>query len=262
MTTVQTNRRRLVVNELHLVRGRYEIDFDDFETLIIKNRVKLFLLCSPHNPVGRVWTREELRRMGAICLKHGVYILADEIHSDFVYSGYHHIVFADLDAALADRTITCTAPTKTFNLAGLQVANTFVADKKLRAKFKEECDMNGYNMLNTAGLVATEAAYTHGQSWRDALVAYLEDNVSYLRGALQGKRIELIQPEGTYLMWLDCRQLGLSDPQLDAFFTDQAKLWLHKGWTFGKCGSGFMRMNIACPRETLRQAMRNLEGVL
>jgi len=262
MDVVNINNRRLVINELRLQGGRYEVDFDDFEKKIKANKVKLFILCSPHNPVGRVWTREELARMGEICLKYDVTVASDEIHSDFVYSGFHHTVFADAFPALREKTIICTAPSKTFNLAGLQTANIFIEDSKLRDAFTREIQRTGYGQLNAMGLAATKAAYLHGQAWRDEMVAYLEDSVSYAEKTLAQTDIKLIKPEGTYLLWMDCRALGMDDDDLVEFLTEEANLWLHAGITFGESGSGFMRMNIACPREILQQAMSSLTSAL
>ena len=263
MDVVNVNNRRLVVNELQLRGGRYEIDFEDFEEKIRANGVKLFILCSPHNPVGRVWTREELARMGEICLKYGVTVASDEIHADFVYSGFRHTVFADAaPPALRDKIIVCTAPSKTFNLAGLQTANIFIENGKLRDAFSREILRTGYGQLNAMGLAATKAAYTHGQAWRDEMVAYLEESVNYVEETLAGTKIKLIRPEGTYLLWMDCRALGMDDDDLAEFFTEEASLWLHAGVTFGESGSGFMRMNIACPRSVLERAMGNVRRAL
>lgn len=257
---IKANGRKLIVNELQLTNGRYEIDFEDFEKCIKNNDVKLFILCSPHNPVGRVWREDELRRIGEICEKYDVYIVVDEIHSDFVYAGNVHTVFTKACPAMADKTIICTSPTKTFNLAGLQVANIFIQDKKLRDRFREENSRTGFSMLNAMGIVATQAAYQYGQQWRDGLVAYLEQNVKYIEKKLNALDcgIKLIRPEGTYLLWLDCRELQLSDRQLADFFANKAKLWLHTGRTFGLGGSGFMRMNVACPKSTIENAMKNI----
>ncbi|HCC34766.1 MAG TPA: aminotransferase [Ruminococcaceae bacterium] len=261
MEIICSNNRRIIVNELRFDGRKYKIDFEDFEEKIKKNHIKLFVLCSPHNPVGRVWTKNELSRIGEICLKHGAYVISDEIHSDFVFSGHRHTVFADVSSALANITITCTSPMKTFNLAGLQTANIFISNTKLRSVFLKEYRKTGYLLLNTAGLAATKTAYMYGQDWRDELIAYLEGNIAYLQKSLAETDgiIELIQPEGTYLMWLDCRKLMLSDAELNSFFIKKARLKLHKGVTFGKSGSGFMRMNIACPRKTLEQAVGSLK---
>lgn len=259
---VTANKRNLVVSQLQLSGGRYEIDFDDLEKKITDNSVKLFLLCSPHNPVGRVWTKEELLEIGRICLKHNVLIVSDEIHSDFIYKGSVHIPIASLSDELADRTITCTAPSKTFNLAGLQAANIFVKNPVLREKLQKACAATGYSNLNTIAIAATKAAYKYGEPWLNALLEYLQNNISLLHNSLSDSKISLINPEGTYLMWLDCRALNLTDRELKNFFIDEAGLWLHNGSTFGAGGSGFMRMNIACPQVILKEAILRLNNAL
>lgn len=262
-TIILENKRQLVVSELRLADGRYEFDFEDIERKIIKNSVKLFLLCSPHNPVGRVWSKNELLEIGRICIKHGVYIVSDEIHSDFIYNGYRHIPIASISEELSVRTITCTSPTKTFNLAGLQVANIIVSDDMLRHKIRKACLTTGYGHLNTMAIVATKAAYQQGENWLNGLLAYLHENATVLRDAfLKHSDISLIQPEGTYLMWLDCRKLGLTDHELETLFWRKAGVWLHSGITFGEGGNGFMRMNIACPRSILLKAIQRIEQSL
>lgn len=256
-TIVKANDRRLVVSELTLKNGHYEIDFDDFEKRITQNRVKLFLLCSPHNPVGRVWTKEELLEIGRICLKHDVIIVSDEIHSDFVYPGYRHIPIASLSDALAERCITCTSPTKTFNLAGLQAANIVIPNDKLRRKVYKAGLATGYSRPNTMAVEATKAAYLGGEEWLDALRSYLWENISLVDTFCKesGGKISLIRPEGTYLLWLDCRSLGLTSDELEQLFLRKAKVRLHNGAIFGAGGSGFMRMNVACPRSVLKEAL-------
>lgn len=256
-TIVKANDRRLVVSELTLKNGHYEIDFDEFEKRITQNRVKLFLLCSPHNPVGRVWTKEELLEIGRICLKHDVIIVSDEIHSDFVYPGYRHIPIASLSDALAERCITCTSPTKTFNLAGLQAANIVIPNDKLRRKVYKAGLATGYSRPNTMAVEATKAAYLGGEEWLDALRSYLWENISLVETFCKesGGKISLIRPEGTYLLWLDCRSLGLTSDELEQLFLRKAKVRLHNGAIFGAGGSGFMRMNVACPRSVLKEAL-------
>lgn len=263
-SSVQANERTLVVNELVNTDGRYCIDFDDFERKISENNVKLFILCSPHNPVGRVWTREELIRMGDICLTHGVTVISDEIHADFVYPGHSHTVFAALKPAFAKNSITCTAPSKTFNLAGLQISNIFIQDEKIRLAFRKELDVTGYSQVNIMGLVACKAAYRDGRNWLEQLNRYLYDNLCLLRRFLQERipEVKLVEPEGTYLAWLDFRQLGLSDTELDALMLHKAHLWLDDGIMFGAGGSGFQRVNIACPSTILEQALLQLEGAV
>ncbi|MGB2579666.1 bifunctional pyridoxal-dependent enzyme [Elusimicrobium simillimum] len=214
----------------------------------------------PHNPVGRVWTKEELSNIANICAKHNVMIVSDEIHCDLTMPGVTHTPIASLENA-ADNTITLTAPTKTFNLAGLQNSNTIIKNPVLRKALKEQCEGTGYHMINTMGYVAAEAAYTHGAQWLDRLRDYLKTNVDFLDKSLKELNcgVSLIQPEATYLMWLDCRALKLNDKELEDFFTNKAKIWLNTGVSFGNGGAGFMRMNIACPRATLAKAMANLK---
>ncbi len=259
--SILKNERILVNNALVYSNGTYSIDFHDFEEKIIQNGVKLFILCSPHNPVGRVWTKEELVRMGDICVKHNVYVVSDEIHADFVYEGYSHFVFAGLKPEYLDRTITCTAPSKSFNLAGLQVSNIFIANKDTRNKLKEEITKSGYSQLNTMGLVACRAAYEHGRKWLDELKDYLAGNLEYTRNFLTENlpQIKLVEPQGTYLIWLDFTELGLNDKQLDELLVNKAKLWLDGGSMFGAEGTGFERINIACPRSVLGTALKRLE---
>ena len=259
--SILLNDRKLVVNELLYQDGSYTIDFEDFENTIRENNVKLFLLCSPHNPVGRVWTKEELMRMGDICLKLGVTVVSDEIHADFVYPGYQHFVFAGLKSAFNDITITCTAPTKTFNLAGLQISNIFIANRHIRHEFQKEISKSGYSQLNVMGIAACEAAYSKGYEWLAELKNYLMENLNFIRSFLKSRlpMIRLVEPEGTYLVWLDCRGLGLNDRQLDDLIVNKAGLWLDAGTMFGIGGSGFQRINIACPRSILEKALHLLE---
>ena len=255
------NNRKLVNNSLVRNGKKYEIDFEDFEKKIIENNVKLFILCSPHNPVGRVWKKWELEKIGDICLKHNVKIVSDEIHSDFVYPENKHIVFSSLDEKYQNITITCTAPTKTFNLAGLQISNIFIHNLEIRKKLLKQLDRVGYSQVNLMGLVACEAAYKYGIQWLNELKEYLLDNLNFLRDYLETNipQIKLIEPEGTYLIWLDCSALGFEDKELEKFIVEKAKLWLDSGYIFGKEGEGFQRINIACPRETLKKALEQLK---
>jgi len=263
-SAVRHTGRELLVNELAYDRlapngGRYRIDFDDFEKKI--RQAKLFILCSPHNPVGRVWTRDELIRMGELCLRHGVTVISDEIHQDIVFRGHRHLVFAALDGRFADITVTCTAPSKTFNLAGLNHANIFISSEPLRARFKQEYASCGLSQPGIMGLAACQAAYTGGADWLDALTGYLDGNMSLIREFLQARipKIKLVEPEGTYLAWLDFSQFEMPDQELDSAITRTAKLWLNSGPLFGRGGSGFQRMNAACPRSVLHDALKRLE---
>jgi cystathionine beta-lyase len=255
------NDRTLINNPLILTDGRYIIDFDDFETKIKDNHVKLFILSNPHNPVGRVWSREELARLGDICLKYGVLVVADEIHADFTFPGYRHTIFASIKPEFENITITCTAPSKTFNLAGLQVSNIFITNREIRRAFRKNMLKTGFLDLNTMGLIACQAAYEKGLPWLEELRNYLKGNLDYIRVFLteQIPEIRIIEPEGTYLIWLDCRALGMSDNELDRFIVHEAGLWLDNGSMFGTEGEGFQRINIACPRATLEKAFSQLK---
>lgn len=255
------NDRVLVNNSLKLTDGHYEIDFEDFEKKIVEYRVKLFFLCSPHNPVGRVWKEWELKRIGDICLKHGVIVVSDEIHSDFVYPGHRHQVFANLGPEYADITVTCTAPSKTFNLAGLQISNIIISNPELRRKFLKAVAAAGYSQANLMGIVACQAAYELGEDWLSGLKEYLLENLNFLRAYLQEKlpEIKLIEPEGTYLLWLDFRGLNLTEREREWLIVEKAGLWLDSGAMFGPDGDGFERINIACPREMLAKALKQLE---
>lgn len=260
---ILNNNRRLVDNTLILTEdGHYEIDYEDFERKIVEENVKLFILCNPHNPVGRVWTKEELTRLGDICLKHNVLVVSDEIHSDFIFSGKHQ-VFAAVKKKFEDICIICTAPSKTFNIAGLQVSNIFLPNVALAERYRKELAATGYSQLSLPALVACEAAYKHGDEWLSAALAYIRENSKFVKEYLEKNlpKVKMIKQEGTYLAWLDFRAYGLSDAELDKRIVEQAELWLDSGAMFGKSGEGFQRINIACPRATLEKALEKLSGV-
>ena len=253
---------RIIENcPLQLADGRYEIDFDALERQAADPAVKLMLLCNPHNPVGRVFTREELMRIGEICCRHGVVIFSDEIHADFVYTGHVHVPLASISDEIAQNTVTAVAPSKTFNLAGMRTGAMIISNPKLRVRISQVLNRNRSALPSVLGLEAYMAAYSAGEPYLKELVPYLEKNIAYLDRTLCERmpRIHLIHPEGTYLMWLDCREMGLSNEDLDHFFTWEAAVALDKGFWFGTEGSGFMRMNIACPRQRLAQALGAIE---
>lgn len=257
------NHRKLVVNELRLTEdGSYEIDYEDFERKIVEEKVKLFILCNPQNPVGRVWTREELTRLGDICLKHNVLVVSDEIHSDFIFAGEHQ-VFANVKEEFKDICMICTAPSKTFNIAGLQVSNIFVPNAALAERFRREVAMTGYSELSLPAITACEAAYRYGDEWLSGVLAYIRANAEFMREYLQKylPKVKMTKHEGTYLVWLDFREYGLSDAELDKLIVEKAGLWFDSGAMFGKSGEGFQRINIACPRATLEQALEKLAKV-
>ncbi len=260
-SVIEDNGRIAVNNSLVLKNGRYEIDFTDFEEKIRKHNIKLFLLCSPHNPVGRVWRKEELIKMADICVKNGVIIVSDEIHSDFVWGENKHTTMGVLGEKYMNNIVVCTAPSKTFNLAGLQASNIFIPNRELRHKFKAERDKTGYTLLNIMALIACEAAYRYGNEWYEEVKKYIYSNIEFTDKFLKENipQVKLIYPEGTYLMWLDFGSLNISDEKLNDIIVNKAKLWLDGGSIFGEEGKGFERINAACPRSVLKEALERIE---
>ncbi|MGN1030009.1 MAG: MalY/PatB family protein, partial [Butyricicoccaceae bacterium] len=258
---VEHNGRIISYNALLPVNDVYRIDFDDLERRAADPRAKLLILSNPHNPVSRVYTREELLHIGEICHRNHVTIFSDEIHSDFIFSGNRHIPIASLSPEIADITITALSPSKTFNLAGMRAACLVIPNKTLRRSMSLQFRNNCSALEPTFGLDAYIAAYEHGAEYVDQLIPYIEANAAYLDSYLKAHmpKIRLIPPQGTYLMWLDCRELSLSDRELDNFFTHKAGVALDKGYWFGAEGSGFMRMNIACPRAMLQEALQRIQ---
>lgn len=237
----------------------YTVDFENFEDKL-RQGPKLFILCNPHNPVGRVWSREELRKMGELCLRYNVMIVSDEIHSDLVLWGNKHITFASISREFADNTITCISATKTFNLAGLQASSTIFPNKRIKDKFEGFWSRMDISRNNCFSIVAVEAAYNYGEEWLTEMLSYVESNMLYIKEFLNKNipQIKTYLPESTYLMWLDCRNLNLDGDKLSNFMINEAKLGLSDGRGFG-AESGFMRLNVACPKATLEKAMDNLK---
>ena len=261
---IRDNGRKIVENELYLGDdNRYHIDFEDFEDKIISEKVRLFILCSPHNPVGRVWTAEELVKLGDICVKHGVIVVSDEIHADFVFKGRHH-VFASLKKEFENISITCTSPSKTFNLASMMMSNIFIPNQELKRKFRKELDAAGTSQLGIMGLVACEAAYCKGEEWYRSMIEYVRKNIEFTKEYIAENipDVSMIDIEGTYLVWLDFHKTGLSAEELDRRIIHNAKLWLDSGKIFGKCGEGFQRINVACPRSILKEALDRIKNIL
>lgn len=257
---IRDNARRVVDNTLIQDEdGSWHMDYKDLEEKIQREKVKLLFLCNPHNPVGRVWTRQELETLGDICCKYDVVVVSDEIHADFVFKGKHQ-VFAGLKEEYAGRTITCTSPSKTFNIAGLQVSNLWIADEGLRKQFCRQIAASGYSQLNAMGIAACEAAYRNGEQWYQQVLRYIEDNISFAYEYVEGHipEVKMLKPEGTYLIWLDFRRLELSGQELEKLIVEQAGLWLDDGAMFGAAGAGFQRINAACPRKQLQQALDKL----
>ncbi len=261
---IQDNGRVVVSNDLYLGEdNRYHIDLEDFEQKIAEHQIKLFLLCNPHNPSGRVFTREELTGMGEICLKHGVTVVCDEIHNDFVFQG-EHTVFASIKKEYADISVTCTSPSKTFNLASMLISNIFIPNEKLRQRFQHEVNAAGISQLSVLGLVATQAAYEHGDEWYEKMMAYVKSNIDYARNYVEEylPGVKVINGEGTYLVWLDFRGTGIETEELDRRIIYDAKLWLDSGKIFGKTGEGFQRINVAAPRKTITECFERIRKIL
>lgn len=264
LEVIADNGRKVISSDLYLGDDNfYHIDFEDFEKKIIDEKVKLFFLCNPHNPVGRVWTEAELIQLGDMCVKHGVIVVSDEIHQDFVFSGKHH-VFADLKKDFENISITCTSPSKTFNLAGLMMSNIFIPNHELRRKFRKELNAAGISQLDVMGLVACEAAYSKGEEWYQAMLVYISENIRFVKRYVEENlpNVTMTDTEGTYLVWLDFRKTGFSVNELENLIINKAKLWLDSGKIFGKCGEGFQRINVACPRSVLKEALYKIKEAL
>ena len=260
--SVKGNERHLVISDLVRNGNRYEIDFDDMERKIRENNVKMLILCNPHNPVGRVWTRDELMKIADICLKNRLIIVSDEIHADFVYSGHKHVPIASLSDEIKKITVTCTSATKTFNIAGIQAANIVIADDSMRRAVDKMSLTTGAYGLNIMGLVATRAAYTYGEKWIDELNVYLEKNIELVKTHLSGTKLKVTDIEGTYLMWIDASEMNCDDPA--EFFLEKAHIKFSEGSFFSKKTDRFIRMNIACPRSVVNEAldrMLKLQGI-
>lgn len=257
---LKTHNRNIVKNPLVYKDSYYTIDFADFEEKL--KQVKAFILCSPHNPVGRVWKKEELEEMARLCMKHDVLIISDEIHGDLVYPGQKHIPIASLSEEIANRTVTCTAPSKTFNVPGLGASYVITPNREIRNDLDHAYQKQGFhNMLNTMGQIGLEAAYTHGADWVDELTAILEGHYHYVKEsfAAHAPELKVVQSEGTYLLWIDCTGLHLGDAkELREFFVSEAKVGLNAGIDYGEEAEQFMRMNIGCPRATLEEAVNRI----
>lgn len=257
---VAINGRRVALAPLVLENGRYRFDAAIFEKAI-RDDTRLFILSNPHNPTGNVWSEDDLRTMGEICLRHNIVVIADEIHQDFVLTpSRKHIPFASLDPRFAARTLTCISASKTFNLAGLQCANVIISDRHLRGVFTRQLVRNQLSHNNLLGMVATEAAYTHGEPWLAALLDYIRDNhqkfAATVNSANWGLRVH--EMDSLYLSWIDCRALNLSAEDLEHFMLTQARIWFDKGQKFGTEGHGFLRVNLGCPRAVVDEALARL----
>lgn len=256
---IELHDRTIVKSPLVLKDNQYEIDFEHFESKL-KQGVRAFILCSPHNPGGRVWKKEELTKIANLCVKYNVLIISDEIHSDLTYTDVQHIPIASLSNEIEKNTITLMSPTKTFNLAGLQASYMIISDKEKRDKAVKQLNKQGASSLNTLAITALEAAYTQGESWLNELLVVLEEHKQYVEHMLETKTDELkvVRSEGTYLLWIDCRGLEMNDESLHEFMVKEAKVGLNQGIGYGEEGKQFMRINIACPKETLEDGINRI----
>jgi cysteine-S-conjugate beta-lyase len=259
---VEDNGCRVLVNRLRLDGDRYRMDLEDLERKLPE--AKLLILCSPHNPVGRVWSADELRALAELCLRHGVIVVSDEIHFDLVFSGHAHTVYARLSPEIAQQSVVCTAASKTFNLPGLQPAITVIPNARLRRDFAHTLRACGIPEPNAFCLEAVTAAYTHGEGWLEELLVYLEANRDYLCRFVEAEipPLRVVRPEATFLAWLDCRALGLEPAQLERLLLSEARLVLNQGHTFGPGGEGFVRLNLGCPRRMLEDGLARLAAAV
>ncbi|MEA2096138.1 MAG: PatB family C-S lyase [Candidatus Cloacimonadota bacterium] len=259
-TSIENNERTLVISELKLRDDHYEMDFADLEKKLADD-VKMMILCSPHNPVGRVWKFDELQKVSELCLKYNVLLISDEIHSDLIFNSYKHIPIPTISKDIANNSLTMFAPSKTFNVAGLSLSYVIIPNKKNRVKFQKTLLNLGLHGGNVFGIEALEASYRYGQKWLEELLIYVENNYTFVQQYLQNNipQIKPIKMEGTYLLWLDCRKMGLSQKELVKFFINKAGLALNDGSKFGEDGEGFMRINLGCPKKLIEQALFQLE---
>ena len=264
-TAIENNGRQVLLNQLMYENKKYSIDFEDFEEKAKDPLTKMFILCSPHNPIGRVWTEKELRRIGDICLDNEILIVSDEIHHDLILSGYKHTLFSTISKEFEQNTFVCTAPGKTFNIAGLQISNIIISDKRKREAFTNTImNINGIMIPNVFGIVALITGYDEGEEWLDQVLKYIEANFKFLKEFISENLpdVDFIDPEGTYLAWLDFSKLGMNDEELREFMLKKAKVALDDGKIFGPGGEGFQRMNIACPRSLLKECMIRIVNAL
>lgn len=259
-SSVKNNGCTMVENPLIYDNGNYIMDFKDLKRKIT-NRTKMLILCNPHNPVGRVWSKTELIELGHICIDNNILVISDEIHFDLIYKGNEHTVFASISEEFAQNCVICTAPSKTFNMAGLQVSNIIIPNDKLRNLYNITLENNAATGINSFATVALEAAYNEGYEWLQQLMQYLEENLNFLMEYFEKRipKIKVIKPEGTYLVWVDCSALNMSMHELQEFFVNTAKVGFNDGILFGVASASFQRINIACARSVLVEALQRIE---
>jgi len=257
---IKNTDRKILLNPLKLSNGRYEMDFKDLKAKARHPRAKLMILCNPHNPTGRVWTKEELTALGEICLENQILVIADEIHCDLIYPGYKYTPFASISSEFAQNSITCNSPSKTFNLPSLKIANVIIKNPELRTKFSKIRQIHHITAPNCFASAVVEAAYNECEDWVDELMLYITENLEFLKNFIKENipEVKVIEPEGTYLVWLDFRELGFGRKELNKILFDKAKVALWEGYLFGKGGKGFERINIACPRSILKEGLNRI----
>ncbi|MFX0081210.1 MAG: MalY/PatB family protein [Candidatus Hodarchaeota archaeon] len=263
---IENNGCRILLNSLKLSNNHYQMDFEDLEKKAQDPRAKMIIICNPHNPIGRVWTKEELTQLGEICIKNEILVVSDEIHCDLIFPEYKHTNFATINDKFAQNSVTCTSTSKTFNLAGLRISNIIIPNHKIRQTFVNTQANLGVGGPNLFAIAAMETAYSHEicENWLDALLKYLKGNLDFLKTYIKKKlpQIKVIEPEGTYLIWLDCRELGLEHKELEKFMRGKAKVALDEGYIFGQGGEGFERINIACPKSILEVALNRISEAI
>ena len=257
---VRNSARKIVKNPLKFVDGQYQVDFGDLEAKAADPKNSVLILCNPHNPVGRVWTESELEQVAAICERHDVFVIADEIHGDFAFPPHRYVPYLTVSKSAAQNAAACVSPAKTFNIAGMVDALTIIPNETHRHQFHEFARRYQINKVNVFASVAIESAYRDGGDWLDSLLTYLQGNVDFIKEFLleNAMNVSLIEPEGTFLVWLDMRELGLDAKELEKFLAQEAQIALAPGYWFGREGAGFARMTIGCPRATLQRALDNL----
>lgn len=262
-SSIRNNGCETVSNDLIYENGCYTIDFDDLEAKASDPKTRVMLLCNPHNPVGRVWTTEELTRIGEICLRHQVKIISDEIHCDLVHPGFEHIPFASLNHDFLQHSVTCTAPSKTFNLAGIQVANIIAPDEEIRRKIDKSLNINEVCEINVFAIEALIAAYDEGEEWLIQLKEYLNQNYQFLKTFINTNlpRLKVLPLEATYLVWIDCKALGIPSSGIAQLLLEKEKVWVNEGTLYGDNGEGFIRLNMACPRQLLSDGLNAIKNI-
>lgn len=257
---IEDNGRYIVDNTLIYEDGKYIMDYEGLENSI-DSRTKLLFLCNPHNPVGRVWTREELRKLGKICLKNNIIIVSDEIHGDIIFEGHKQTTIAKVSPEISQNSVVCTAPSKTFNIAGLQMSNIIIPNKELRDKYNIEYEKSHISGPNILGINALMAAYNDSEDWLEELLVYLEGNLDFAIDFLEKRipKLKVFKSEGTFLLWIDCSSLNMNPEELQEFFVDECRVALNNGEMFGETGRAFQRLNIGCPRSILKEGLERIE---